>query len=124
MYEQAATSMIEHNLSHQLCSRPDISTDTDCAIIAVTGVATLSCSALMSVLLNAVTCRACVFSCVHEQIKLVKGKLVKENVTRGFVQGRVISCRDACTPCSYFFRMFDVAISSAQFCRHFWRTEK
>ena len=22
--------MIEHNLSHQLCSRPDISTDTDC----------------------------------------------------------------------------------------------
>ena len=28
--QQAVTSMIEHNLSHQLCSRPDISTDTDC----------------------------------------------------------------------------------------------
>ena len=51
--------MIEHNLSHQLCSRPDISTDTDCGHQLLQGsLHYISCSALISMLLNVVTERA------------------------------------------------------------------
>ena len=63
--------MIEHNLSHQLCSRPDISTACiqTVAIIAATGVATLSCSALISVLNRIIVRFSVCISSMHSQLK-------------------------------------------------------